>query len=253
MNGRPIASTSLSARARPSLDVGGRGEHHREFGAGEARDPRRRPAASISRSIRRAISCSTCVAGLAAERGVDRVEAADREQQQHDRRFAIFEMRLDPGAAGMRVEQAGHRVARIQRRAGRRRDRAAPDMLVAFGLAVVGAAAVSARDALGVAVREPHRLEQLVLAERRDQEMGRARRVEGFERAAVGLGEQDEHRGGIGFGEVAQGRCSLQPLRQRAARVDHGDRRARRDEARVGIGGAPRRDRAPAEALRPPG
>ena len=100
-----------------------------------------------------------------------------------------------------------------------------------------------------MALGELHRLKELLLAERADQEMGGAGGVEFLKRVAVVARQQDEQSRRIGLGRVAEGSDPFPPLGQRAARVDHGDRCPRGDEAALGILGAPGGDRLPAGAL----
>ncbi len=110
----------------------------------------------------------------------------------------------------------------------------------------------AAADPLGVAVRELDCVEQLGLGERADQEMGGAVLVEGVERRRVAAREQHQQSGGIGLDRVGDGARRLLALVERAASVDQRHRGARGEEARLGIGAAPRRDRLPAGALGQP-
>ena len=82
--------------------------------------------------------------------------------------------------------------------------------------------------------------------------MGRAEPVETIERRAVAAREQHQQRRAIRLGRIGERPHRLQPLVQRAARIDHRDRRAGRGEARLGIVRPPRRDRPPAAALGKP-
>ena len=104
-----------------------------------------------------------------------------------------------------------------------------------------------------MAKRELQRVQQLRLGKGTDQEMGGAVAMQDFERVAVVARQQDEQSGGIGLDGVADRPNRLLPLLERAARIDQGDGGARRDEARLGIFGAARRDRLPAGALGQPG
>ena len=103
-----------------------------------------------------------------------------------------------------------------------------------------------------MALRELEGVEELRLGERAHQEMGGAMLVEARRARGVVARQQHQQGGGIGLDRVGDGAHRLLALVERAARVDHRHRRARGDEPRLGIGGAPRRDRLPAGALGEP-
>ena len=100
---------------------------------------------------------------------------------------------------------------------------------------LVGAAPGAAARPLGMAAGEQQGVQQLRLGERAHQEVGGAILVEGVERGGVGARQQDQQGRRIGLDRVGDRAHRLAPLGERAARVDHRDRRARGDEPRLGI------------------
>jgi hypothetical protein len=107
-----------------------------------------------------------------------------------------------------------------------------------------------APDPLGVAVGILKRLEELGIAERADEEMGRAAGEERVERVGIASRKQDQQGGAIGLGGIGEASHRLLSFRQGAARVDHRHRGARGDETALGIVGPPGRDRQPPGPLR---
>ncbi len=117
-NGRPIASTSCAGEEAAVVERRRRGEQDGELGAGHARDQPRR-AVGLDLALdppRRRLQHR--VAGGAAEGGVDRVVAADRDAASDQPRLlaGLGEPIGDPGARGAAVAQAGQRVAARRRR-----------------------------------------------------------------------------------------------------------------------------------------
>ena len=110
-----------------------------------------------------------------------------------------------------------------------------------------------AAGALGMAAGEKQSVEQLRLGERAHEEVGGAMLMEGVQRLRVLARDQDEQGRRIGLDRVGDRAHRSQPLVERAARVDQGDRGARSDEPRLHIVGPARGDRLPAGALGEPG
>ena len=106
-----------------------------------------------------------------------------------------------------------------------------------------------AADPLRVAVRILKRLEELRVAERADQEMGGPVRIERVERLEIAAREQHQKRRAIGLGGIGEASHRLFSFRKGAARVDHRDRRSRRDEPALGIVRAPSGDGEPSGPL----
>jgi hypothetical protein len=108
----------------------------------------------------------------------------------------------------------------------------------------------AAADPLGVALGIAHRMQELLLAERTDQEMSRPRGIDLLERRLVGARQEHEQRGGVRLGRIGERPHAFAALGQGAAGVDHRHRSSRGDEAALGIDGAARGDGLPAGGLR---
>lgn len=103
-----------------------------------------------------------------------------------------------------------------------------------------------------MALGETDRLEQLMLGERTDEEMGRTDLMKTVQRRRVGSRQEHEQGRFIRLDRLGDlPRCRLS-LRKRAAGVDDRDGGARRDETRFDIVDTPGRDRLPAGGFRKP-
>lgn len=103
-----------------------------------------------------------------------------------------------------------------------------------------------------MALGETDRLEQLMLGERTDEEMGRAELVKTVQRCRVGSRQEHEQSRFIRFDRLGDLTCRRLSLRERAAGVDDRDGGARRDETGFDIVDTPGRDRFPAGGFRKP-